>query len=83
MPRESRKSFRRLTVDKDVSTSLIVNVRSAAAGDLPLPERGRPSRMNEVKAEELCKTDMLLEYAEKIVGKSVALVRNGLRGRFK
>ena len=29
-------------------------------------------------AEELRKTDMLLEYAEKIVGKSVALVRNGL-----
>ena len=83
MPRESRKSFRRLTDDEDVSTSPIVNVRSAAAGDLPLPERGRPSRMNEVKAEELRKTDMLLEYAEKIVGKSVALVRNGLRGRFK
>ena len=83
MPRESRKSFRRLTDDEDVSTSPIVNVRSAAAGDLPLPERGRPSRMNEVKAEELCKTDMLLEYDEKSVGKSVALVRNGLRGRFK
>ena len=57
-----------MTVDEDVSTSPIVNVRSAAAGDLPLPERGRPSRMNEVKAEELRKTDMLLEYAEKIVG---------------
>ena len=83
MPRESRKSFRHLTDDEDVSTSPIVNVRSAAAGDLPLPERGRPSRMNEVKAEELRKTDMLLEYAEKIVGKSAVLVRNGLRGRFK
>lgn len=39
MPRESRKSFRHLIGDEDVSTSPIVNVRSAAAGDLPLPER--------------------------------------------
>ena len=37
-------SFRRLIGDEDVSISPIANVRSAAAGDLPLPERGQICR---------------------------------------